>query len=100
MSKNPIEMLLDENNSDPIVLYSEKNEEVTFEQVAVVPLERGAYAILKPVVLFEGMDEDEALVFELVQSDGEMALELVLEDEIIDAVFQEYYDLLAEEGIV
>ena len=97
MSKNPIEKILDENNNDPIVLYSDQGDEVTFEQVAVIPLEGSAYTILKPVGAFD-LGENEALVFELVQMDGEMALQLVVDDDIIDEVFEDYHKLLAEEG--
>ena len=49
MNKNPIDMLLDENNSEPIVLYNEKNEPIRFDQIAVVPLKGETYAILKPL---------------------------------------------------
>ena len=97
MSRNPIDKILDENDSEPIVLYNEKGEEVTFEQVAVIPLEDRGYTILKPIGAFD-LEENEALVFELVQMDGDMALQLVLEDDINDAVFADYTRLLEEEG--
>lgn len=98
MEQSPIEKLLDENNSEPITLYSEGNMEVTFEQIAVIPLDSGDYAILKPMGEFEGIGEEEALVFEIARQDGEWILQVVLEDDIIDAVFAEYYAMLAEES--
>ena len=52
---------------------------------------------MKPIGAFD-LEENEALVFELVQMDGDMALQLVLEDDIIDAVFADYNRLLEEEG--
>ena len=97
---NPIDMLLDENNTDPIVLYNENNEEVSFEQIALLPLDEQVYAILKPLGDFEGVGEDEALVFTIAEEDGEGVLVVEDREEIIDAVFEEYYAMLAEEGIV
>ena len=98
MEKSPVEKLLDENNADPIVLYNEKNEEVAFEQIALIPLNEHIYAILKPVGDQLGLGENEALVLELIRAEEEWTLELVLEDAIIDAVFADYYVLLEEEG--
>ena len=98
--KSPIEMLLDENCSDPIVLFDENNEEVAFDQIAVIPLNGDVYAILKPLGDFEGVAEDEALVFVIAEEDDEDVLQVVEEDEIIDAVFAQYYEMLKEQGIL
>ena len=99
MDKNLADILCDENNTDPIVLYSEKGEAITFEQIAVIPLENQLFAILRPLETPEGMAEDEALVFALTESDGEMSLEIQMEDAVIDAVFDKYNQLLEESGI-
>ena len=61
--RSPIELLLDENNSDNIKLFDDKNNEVEFEQVAIVPIDEKIYAILKPAQKMEGVGDDEALVF-------------------------------------
>ena len=53
---------------------------------------------MKPMGEFEGIGEEEALVFEIARQDGEWILQVVLEDDIIDAVFAEYYAMLAEES--
>ena len=43
------------------------------------------------------MDDDEAFVFEVSRtSDGEDSFTIVLDDDITEAVFQEYYKLLDE----
>ena len=44
--------------------------------------------------------EDEALVFVITEYEGEEVLEIVEDDETIDAVFVEYYAMLAEEGAI
>lgn len=96
MNQNPIDMLLDENNTDPIVLYNENNEEVQFEQIALVPIDGKIYAILKPIGEFAGVGEDEALVFTITEYEDEDVLVIVDDDATIDAVFNEYYALLEE----
>lgn len=89
-----IDQILDENNYDNVILYNENGEEVEFKQVAIIPLNNEVYVILKPVVLFEGMDEDEGLVFLIEDNGEEPYFRLCLEDEIIDEVFRIYYSLL------
>ena len=96
---SPIDMLLDENNTDNIKLYNEDNQEVEFEQIALVPIEEKTYAILKPVANMEGIAEDEALVFVIDEIDDEDCLVIVEDDSIVDKVFEEYYTMLKEEGI-
>ncbi len=96
---SPIDMLLDENNTDNIKLYNEDNQEVEFEQIALVPIEEKTYAILKPVANMEGIAEDEALVFVIDEIDDEECLVIVEDDAIVDKVFEEYYQMLKDEGI-
>lgn len=96
---SPIDMLLDENNTENIKLYNEENQEVEFEQIALVPIENKTYAILKPVNEMEGIAEDEALVFVIDEIDDEDCLVIVEDDNIVDKVFEEYYKMLKEEGI-
>ena len=93
-----VDKLLDENNTDPIVLFNEKNEETKFEQVAVIPLDEKLYAILKPITKIVGVSDDEALVFELVEIDDEDCLVICDNMDIVNKVFDEYYVLLRQEG--
>ena len=102
--KSPIDCLFDEDNTDPISLFNEKGEEVQFEQIALIPLEEDIYAILKPMKEIEGVGEDEALVFEIKETEedaetGEHSefLELVGDIDIIDRVFEVYNKLMDEE---
>ena len=96
MEKDILDILLDEDDNDPITLYNEKGEAVIFEQIALIPMNGGIYTLLKPVQPIEGMGEDEALVFEVIHGVGESRLEVVQEDAIIDGVFDIYYELLEE----
>ena len=95
---NPIEQILDENNVENIVLYNEKDEPYEFEQIAIIPLNRDdkqdLYAILLPVTPLAGIEEDEALVFEV--NERENVVRVCADDAIIDQVMTEYERLLNE----
>ena len=91
---DPVEQILDEDNNANVVLYDEDDKATEFEQIAVVPLDNSIYAILKPVEAIEGVEEDEAIVFEIVmdEENGDL-LTVVTDDAIIDNVFAEYKKL-------
>ena len=81
-------------NDDLIVLKNDNGEEIEFIEIAGIALDGKFYVILQPVELLYDMTEDEALVFE-VDDDGEnQKFSVVLDDEIIDKVFNEYFRLI------
>jgi uncharacterized protein YrzB (UPF0473 family) len=80
-----------ENDDDIITLLSATGEEIDFVEIAGIAHKGNFYAILQPVELLEGMEDDEALVFKVSRNaDGSDKFEIELDDEIIDAVFAEY----------
>lgn len=88
-------------DDDVITLKSAKGEDIDFIEIAGIAYGGNFYAILQPVEMLEGMDEDEALVFKVSRGvNGEDKFEVEMNDEIIDAVFAEYNRLLdeAEQG--
>ena len=97
--KNPIDALYDDENSDPIILFNEKGEEIAFEQIALIPIGEKTYAILKPIQPIEGLGENEALAFsiEVNQETDEEFLMLVTDEKIIDDVFAIYDELVEEQ---
>ena len=95
LEMNVLDMLFDEENEDDITIYDEDGNPVAFEQIALIPLEEKIYAILKPVLPMEGLGEDEGMVFEI--DEAEESLNVVVEDDIIDAVFAVYEQLCEEE---
>ena len=99
--KSNIDKLFDEECNDNIILYDSDDKEVEFEQVAIIPIEDKVYAMLKPVSPMEGVGEDEAVVFELVEgeSEDEDMLVVVNDEAVVESVFEVYYDLLRAEGI-
>lgn len=97
---SPIDMLLDEDNTDNIVLYTADSEKaVEFEQIALITYCDKTYAILRPAFDMPGIADDEALVFVIDEEDNEDCLVIVDDDSVIDAVFEEYHNMLREEGI-
>ena len=87
-----------EEYDDIITLTSESNEEIDFVNIAQIVYQSKIYAILQPVELLDGMDEDEAFVFEVkTDEEGQNSFTIVTDDEIIDEVFSHYNQLLEEE---
>ena len=85
------------DNDDIVTLLSDDGEEIDFIEVAGIAYRGNFYAVLQPVELLDGMEEDEALVFKVTRGkDGEDKFEIELDDAIIDAVFEEYNKLLDE----
>ena len=96
-----LDVLLDQDNKEPIVLMDESGKQMTFEQVAVIPYEvrkeKRLYCVLKPLDKIEGIADDEAIVF-LVDTDdeGNSIIRIEEDEEVAIAVFDKYYDLLEE----
>lgn len=86
-----------EDNDDVVTLMSSTGEEIDFVEIAGIAYRGNYYAILQPVELLDGMEDDEALVFKVTRGkDGDDKFEVELDDTIIDAVFAEYNRLLDE----
>jgi hypothetical protein len=85
-----LDQLMDESNVDNIIVFAENNEQLEFEQIALINLDGALYAILRPVPTPEWMKSDEALVFAVTPD----ALMIVEEDILINRVFDEYERLL------
>lgn len=96
---NAVDALLDPDNDDNITLYNANGEPVEFVQIALISLNNNLYPILLPAAPMEGVEENEALVFVIVEEEGENVLLLESDDAVIDAVFEDYYRLLREAGV-
>ena len=89
---------LDIDDDDIVTLTNADGEEIDFVEIAGIAHNGNFYAILQPIELLEGMDDDEALVFKVTRdANGEDHFEIELDDEVIDAVFKEYNRLLDEQ---
>lgn len=86
-----------DDNDDIVTLKGQNGEDIDFIEIAGIAYNGNFYAILQPVELLVGMDDDEALVFKVTKdANGEDRFEIELDDATIDAVFAEYDKLLAE----
>jgi uncharacterized protein YrzB (UPF0473 family) len=92
-----LDVLLDEENREPISMVNSEGRVVQFEQIAVIPYDNKIYCVLRPLS-FEGVADDEALVFYLELSDDGETSKIVLEEDELKAitVFEKYYDLVDE----
>lgn len=90
-----IDTISNKENQDCIVtLCAENGKEVDFIEIAGIAYKGNFYAILQPVELLDGMNEDEALVFRVrTDEDGKDTFDVELDDEVIEAVFKEYEKL-------
>ena len=87
MEKTAVEIILDENNDENITLsYGDSEEEIEFEQIAVVELDDDIFAILRPLDVVEGLEDDDILVFKIDAK--KKTLELVDDEETIDEVIE------------
>ena len=99
MEKDIVDILLDEDNKDPIVLTDDKGRKLAFEQVAVIPYDQKLYCVLKPLDHIDGVADDEALVFYVDEGENEDDEPVLrIEDDELKSidVFMEYYNLLEE----
>lgn len=93
-----LDILLDEDNEDPVTLYDEADKAYKFDQVAIIPLDNKLYAILKPLDDIPGVADDEAIVFAINEKEaGESSLIIETDESIAMRVFDEYYKLLDEQ---
>ena len=87
MSKELMDEMIYDDDFPVVTLLTDDGEEIDFIEVAVVNYKNENYSILQPIELFEGMAEDEALVFKIgVAENGEDRFEMVTDDELIDLV--------------
>ncbi len=94
-----LDVLLDEDNKDPIILMDGNGKKITFEQIAVIPHNNKLYCVLRPIDKIDGIAEDEAIVFFVHEEEGKAPLLMVETDEKVAMdVFDEYYNLLDEQS--
>ena len=92
-----LDILLDEDNQDPIVLIDNNGRRLSFEQIAVIPYNDKIYCVLKPIDKIDNIEDDEAIVFYVEEEEGKEPVLMVETDEkTAISVFDEYYNLLDE----
>lgn len=89
-----IDVLLDEENKEPIVLSDGSGKKISFEQIAVIPHDDKLYCVLKPIDHIDNVEEDEAIVFYVDESKEPPVLMVETDELKAIEVFEEYYDLI------
>ena len=93
-----LDILMDENNREPITLFDTEGKKLVFEQVAIIPYGKKDYVILKPMDKLPGIADNEAIVFSIEKNvEGETILQVETNEDTAISVFDEYYNLLEEE---
>lgn len=91
-----LDILLDNDNRDPIVLIDENGEKTEFEQVGVIPYGKTSddielYALLKPITKIENVGDNELIIFRIISNDDEdTVLEIEGDEETARAVYDKY----------
>ncbi len=71
---------------------------ITFRQMAIVPLDKKVYIILQPIFSYGYFEENDGIVCRLnFEEDCEQAFDYVKDENIINAVFEEYHKMISEE---
>ena len=94
---NPANFTTDDDSV--VTLKSANGEDIQFIEIAGIAHKGNFHAILQPVERMEGLADDEAIVFKVSRTpNGDDSFEIVLDDDIIDAVFAEYDRLYEQEN--
>lgn len=94
-NKNGDVELIDED--EIITLYDDDNNPVKFYEVACIEYQGEFYALMQPVEPMEGLGEDEALIFKVREEDEDNdVFEPVTDESVLDAVFNEYLNAMAD----
>ena len=88
-----------EERDNIVTLTNSKGENVEFIELASISLPHGFYTILKPKEKIEGLSENDAIVFKVIENieDNTQSYELVIDEEILEEVFEEYNNSKEEE---
>ena len=86
------------NENETVTLYGADGNELKFKPVASVPLEGSIYSVLAPLEPIPGMNDNQALVFEVKELEGgRAALNIVTDTAVVYRVFEAYGELTLRE---
>ena len=89
--------ILDEEDDGVIVLKTEDGEEIEFVEIASINIDERYFLILQPVEKVDGLADDEAIAFEVVTDEnGDDKFNIVIDDELLIQIFDEYNKLVDE----
>ncbi|MCR4660551.1 MAG: DUF1292 domain-containing protein [Clostridia bacterium] len=84
--------ILDENEDCIMTFEDENGKLIDYVLIAEFPYKEGYYFLVQPKELPEGMADDEAMVFEVIdyEDDEDYVVRPVEDDNLVDEVFAEY----------
>ncbi len=81
-----------------VSLYGADGREMKFKKVASVPMDGRIYVVLAPVEAIPGMNDNQALVFEVKElEDGRAALNIVTDPATVYQVYETYGEITLRE---
>ena len=82
---------LEEEDNDIIILHNEVNDtDEEFYHLATLDVDKRWFIIMKPAEKLEDIADDEVLIYEIVEKDGEDRFEPIEDEEILNKVFKEF----------
>ena len=94
--KKVIKALLNENSNQNVFLEF-GDVAIEFEQMALILVRDNYYAILRPITEMDGIDNDEGLVYLIDEVNNKLIL--IEEEDVIDDVYDVYFNLLDEKNL-
>ena len=88
-----LDRILDPNDKDPIVIESTEGP-IEFEQIAYIPYQESVFVVMHNITPLEDIEEDACMIFRYVQENGEEALLLESDEEVVNTVYETYISLL------
>lgn len=82
---------------DIVTLTTEEGEDIQFEIITEIALGDEFYALMQPVKPLEGVAADEALAFRIIEAEDGDEYELVVDDELLDSIFDSYNAMIEED---
>ncbi|MCQ2603365.1 MAG: DUF1292 domain-containing protein [Clostridia bacterium] len=87
-----------EEDDDIIVLYNEAtDQDEEFYELAQLDVDKKWYVVLKPVEKLDDIDEDEVLIYEVIDDkDGNSTFQAIEDDKVLQKVFDEFMKMVEE----
>lgn len=82
---------LEEEDNDIIILHNEVNDtDEELYHLATLDVDKRWFIIMKPVEKLEDIADDEVLIYEIVEKDGEDRFEPIEDEALLNKVFKEF----------
>lgn len=96
LRNNQIAQILDPNNEEDVALICNDKRIVCFEQIATIPYEDKIYTIMLPKGYMVGVEEDEAVLFEIDEFKGTMIT--INNPELAEIILNIYKSIINDEN--